>query len=391
MTEALIPSPKRTYSEILYCSYAPLATMRRPGVPLHDLLERVRANDPTLFFSFIGGNGAEASWNVCSWITQAWIDQQRRIFAASPSRFRRVVLNEQIIGGDGDTLLTIAEIQAAIDPAVPAEPERASGQRYIGGLDLAVSNDHACLLIGHLDRRGAFVVDVCQVWKPSERAIEFTDIKDAVLRWHRVLPMKALNVDQWNAKLLVEVLQRAGVPARLIGVEQTRLNEVITVLKTTFSRRAIRISPSQTYLLEQLEALRVLETRTPRRDLLKFAPSGTGLDASQHDDAAVALGLALTDRSLLNRLGHEQMPAIWGCHAADVLGRLYIELSCPLIDDRSANPGCKSCAPFAAARAQQADELQRTGVYRSVRAIASDWQPCRFITQWKFERACQLL
>lgn len=43
------------------------------------------------------------------------------------------------------------------------------------------------------------------------------------------------------------------------------------------------------------DGLRTLETRTPRRDLLKFAPSGTGPDASRHDDAAVALGLCLID------------------------------------------------------------------------------------------------
>ena len=61
------------------------------------------------------------------------------------------------------------------------------------------------------------------------------------------------------------------------------------------------------YLCEQLEALRTFETRTPRRDLLKLAPSGTGPEASQHDDAAIALGLCLIDDRVRNRIGRTMM------------------------------------------------------------------------------------
>jgi hypothetical protein len=387
MTEALIPSPARPHTELLYLSYSTLASMRKPGVPFHDAMTRVEQGDPSLFYSYIGGAGDDASWKVCPWIRQEWVEQQRKIFSASPSRFRRVVLNEQVIGGDGDTLLTVAEVQAAIDPSLPAVPVPNRAERYIGGLDLAVSNDHACLLIGHLDGRGRFVVDVCRVWKPGEQAISFTAIVESVLAWHRQLPLAALHVDQWNAKLLVELLQRASVPARLVGVEQSKLNEIISTMKTTFARRAIRIAPTQTYLLAQLEALRVLETRTPRRDLLKFAPSGTGMDASQHDDAAVSLGLCLTDKSLVDRIGRDQMPPITHCAAADYVGVSYLQIDCPLIDPTSARPGCKRCAPWVAASERQAAEVKETGVWRPIHAIAAaEWQPCPFITQWRFQR-----
>ena len=204
-------------------------------------------------------------------------------------------------------------MQAAIDRTLPATPGEL-GAVYYGGLDLGVSNDHAALLIGHLDADGKFIVDVCQVWKPTvNKAIDFTAIEDAIIGWNRQLKMERLNIDQWNAQLLVQRLRNAGVPAKQVSVEQTMLNRIITVMKTAFTRRAIRLRPTETYLLEQLEALKILESRTPRRDLLKFAPSGTGTDASQHDDAAVALGLCLV--ALKDRIGRvvmDEMPH--GCN-----------------------------------------------------------------------------
>lgn len=313
MSEALIPSPARRFACTVSCSYAGLATMQKPGVPLYDLLARATAGDPRLFASYIGGLGEDASWRVCPWITEDWIEAQRALFTASPSRFRRVVLNVPV-ASDGDGLLTLAEIQAAIDPTLPAVVTRQPAT-YVGALDLGVSNDHSALVIGHLDGDGRFVVDVCDVWRPRPgEPVALTEVRERVAAWHRRLPVTTLRVDQWNAKLLVEDLRRAGVPATLIGVEQGRLNQIITVMKSAFSTRAIRLAPTQTYLLEQLEALKVLETRSPRRDLLKFAPSGTGLDASQHDDAAVALGLCLIEvKDRLGRVTLEEMPD--GCQS----------------------------------------------------------------------------
>jgi hypothetical protein len=125
---------------------------------------------------------------------------------------------------------------------------------------------------------------------------------------------------------LCERLRRAGVLARQVGVEQTMVNRIITTTKGAFSRRAIQIPETMTYLFEQLEALRTLETRTPRRDLLKFAPSGTGPEASQHDDAAIALGLCLVDDAIRDKLGRVTMDeqrdcnlGLNGIHAESVL------------------------------------------------------------------------
>jgi hypothetical protein len=393
MSEALVLSPARGYGEILYTTYSTLASLRKPGAVLNDLLQRVAEQDPSLFYSYIGGSADQASWNVCSWITPRWVEQQRKIFSASPSRFKRIILNEQVLADGGDTLLTASELQDAIEASLPAVPTANGGHRYVGGLDLGVSVDHAALVIGHLNERGAFVVDVCQVWKPtSGHAISFTTIVDAILGWHRVLPLKALNVDMWNAKLLVEQLLRATIPARLVSVEQAKLDAIITTLKASFTKRAVKIAPTQGYLLEQLESLRTLETRTPRRDLLKFAPSGTGLEASQHDDAAVALGLAMTDKGLVARLGRPQMPAIDRCRAADKIGATLLQIGgCPLIEPAPTHEGCGKCAPYVAAAARRDEIVQQTGDYPELRQVAAEWQTCEFLTQHGAERYLTLM
>jgi hypothetical protein len=349
MSEALIPSPQRPYSEILYTSYSLLATMRKAGVPLHDLLTRVKAGDPTLFYSFIGGSGADASWNVAPWVSQEWVDQQRRIFTASPSRFRRVVLNEEVLGGDGDTLIGFAELDAARDGSLPHEPVRQPAAQYIGGLDLGVTEDHAAFVVGHLDARGAFITDLCHVWKPEPGTpISFVEIENTIIHWHRRLHLSRLTIDQWNARLLCERLQTAGVPARTVGVEQTMINRIITVVKAAFSKRAIKIPATCSYLFEQLEALRTLESRTPRRDLLKFASSGTGPEASQHDDAAIALGLCLVDDLVRDRIGRVMMAEHDRCAVEDYHGQAL----CPIAGEgASAYPGCRRCPGYESTRA----------------------------------------
>jgi hypothetical protein len=385
MTEALIPSPARPWSEILYTTYSPLATMRKPGVPLHDLLARVAAHDPTLFYSFIGGSGDDASWTVCPWIRQEWVEQQRRIFAASPSRFRRVVLNEQVLGGEGDTLLTLQELKDAQTP-VP----RVGLVRRVAALDLGLSNDHAAYVDGGLTSRGRFVVDGVKVWKPEGGQISFMAIEQFIVERFNAMPFTRLNVDQWNAALLVERLRKAQIPARLVSVEQTRLNRIITRLKDVFSRRAILVDTSQVYLLEQLEALKTLETRTPRRDLLKFAPSGTGADASQHDDAAVSLGLCLIDEGIETRIGRVTMDAISQCNLA-ARGLIPNAAHCALAGGPHlplSDPAClRDCAAYRSTGQALRDYYEAGGEnLGGVREFVAAGliQPCEFLSAEKF-------
>lgn len=296
-SEALIPSPTRVCPLTVYLSYSGLRSLMKPGVPLHDLLQRAKAGDPSLFYSYIGGSGADASWAICPWIKPAWVEEQRRLFVACPSRFDRVILNKEVLA-DGDTLLSVAEVSAAIEPALVTGPgTHARRPDVYGGLDLGYANDHAALVLVRYDPDGRVIVEHVKIWKPdADQPVAFTAVEDHLVSLRASYNIKRLIADQWNAKLLSERLTRAGIPTYLVTVEQTRINEIITIVKGAFGRRLIRIPSKETFLIEQLESLRVLETRTPRRDLLKLAPSGSGPNASEHDDAAIALGLALCER-----------------------------------------------------------------------------------------------
>ncbi|HEX5473270.1 MAG TPA: hypothetical protein VFX12_01310 [Vicinamibacterales bacterium] len=377
-SEALIVAPNRVAPLTLYASYAGLASQQRPGVPLYDLAQRAAAGDSTLFHTFVGGTGDRAPWRLCPWISEAWVDEQRRVFAAAPGRFKRTILNEPA-GADGDALITHEEIRASLDATIPAEP--LSGP-LDGGLDLGLTNDHAVAVFGHTDGDARFVVDVVLVWKGTHDApISYVAIEDAILALHRRVGIRSLRVDQWNATLLCEDLRRGGVPAKTVAVGQSQLDKIISTLKTTFSRRLIRIAPRETYLLEQLESLRVLEVRNPKRDLLKFQASGTGLDASAHDDGAVALGLVLAD--LGAALGRVTMAVMDEC-AREAHG---VDAECILFNAETGrlygDPLCKQCPGLQSAKAAHASYSARPGVQPlSLRSFLASGQiaPNAFIT-----------
>jgi hypothetical protein len=384
MSEALIPSPTRQRPFVLYLSYAPLKTMMRPGVPMYDVLQRAKAGDPSLFYSYIGGSDEDASWRVCPWITPAWIEDQRRLFAASPSRFRRVVLNEEV-AGDGDSLLTAEEVQAATDRTLQPATKGQPGTLYYAGLDLGVTVDHAAFVIVHLDADCRVVVDLCKVWRGSKDApVSFLEVEQYIVEAAQRFKIDRLTVDQWNARLLVQRLQLRGISAYSVTVEQSRIDKIITVVKGTFSRRLIRIAPTETYLLEQLESLRTIETRTPRRDLLKFAPSGTGPDASQHDDAAVALGLCL--ERVKDRIGQNRMAEMpHGCPVeqyfrADPGCYLWGGMTIPI------QPQCKECPGHLSTKAARDAHRQRTGEYLDLRTFIARQliQPNTFVVNRRF-------
>lgn len=365
MSEALIPSPTRRRAEVLYLSYSGLASQQKAGVPLFDLLTRAKAGDDGLFYSYIGGTGDDASWRVCPWITEAWVEGQRRLFAASPSRFKRVVLNLPVTA-DGDTLLTPGELAGITVRRVPA----LTGPR-LAGLDLGLTRDHAALVWGGLDPDGIFLVEGCEVWtSQAGEPVSFTAIEERCVRLHREVPLQRLAVDQWNAALLVERLQRAGVPARSVGVEQTRLDRMITTLKLAATQRTLQVPETCPYLLEQLESIRTVEARTPKRDLLRFAPSGTGPSASAHDDAVVALGLALIEVAAdLGRIKVAEMKN--GCLLA--WSRPTVASNCYLAGGTAPpeDPTCRNCEGHQSMLAAWQRHLERGGEAMDLRTFAA--------------------
>jgi hypothetical protein len=290
-SESLVISPTRPSGEVLYLSYHAPHAMMRAGTPFFDVLQRAKAGDPDLFYSHVGGRGEDAPWHVAPWITIDWIAQQEKILAASPSRYRRVVLNEPA-GGD-DALITARELSESLVPM--AEPEHGeSGCAYFLACDLGVVLDWTCVLVGHLDQKARLVLDVVRTWRGSHLApVSLIEVQEAIADLHRRFRFEAVKVDQWQARQMVEQLQRQRVPASIVTMDGGTLDRLVTQLKSTFARRLIRIPERASDVIEQLESVVAVEAGR-RRDLLKFQPgASTGTDATAHDDIAVTLALLL--------------------------------------------------------------------------------------------------
>ena len=288
--EALMPSPARRSPVTLYASYHGLRTQMVKGVPIFDLIQRAQRGDPRLFYSFVGGDGARAPQRIVPWITDAWIDEQRALLAHAPGRFRRMILN--IPAGPDAGLIAYDELQDSIDKALPVRERGEPGVRYVVIADLGIANDWTAVVVLHVDADARVVVDLVRTWRPENgQKVQLEDVEIEIRRLARLFPCDRIIFDQWQAEFMQQRLVRSGLPAVLVTFEASRQDRVITLLKSVFSKRQIRIPAHEIHLIEQLESVQAVESR--RRDLLKFAPSGTGIEAGQHDDIVVALALGL--------------------------------------------------------------------------------------------------
>ena len=332
-SESLIVTPTCPTGLIVYASYFPPHTMMRRGVPFFDLLQRVKEGDPTLYYCYIGGLGEDSALVHCPWYSAEWMERQRKILEASPSRYNRIILN--IPAGPDDGLISVAEIQAALRHY--AEPTQGDGGHYWCAVDLGVRFDWSCILIGHVDRNAKLVVDVIRTWRPTrDRAVSLMDVADELQALYQRFPWQDLWLDQSQSRLIVEQLQRVRIPAQVIDVTPAFANQVVTSLKSAFSRRLVTIPDDHTDLIEQLESVRAIETR---RGLLKLQEGDRSSgDARAHDDLAFCVGmLTVMAGDALGRVG---LPEMSCCYRAVSIGTLP---DCYLWGGGYVPSGCPSC------------------------------------------------
>jgi hypothetical protein len=309
--EALTVSPARRSPLTVYASYHALQASMHKGVPFFDLLERVRANDPRIFYSYIGGSSDRAPEKIVPWITPAWIDEERTRLAHAPNRFRRMILN--IPAGADAGLITPEELTAAIDASLRRPARGIPGQKYVLIADLGVSNDATALALLTTDDDANAVVVLTETFRGTpETPVDLTAVEERIVDLASRFELEQCLLDSWQAMLLCTRLQKRGVPAKLVTFEASRIDRVITLLKGMFARRQVRLPAHETTLIEQLESVQVVEGRVGKRDTLKFAPSGRGPSATAHDDHVVAIGLGL--EVLERRVGRVAMdPMPHGC------------------------------------------------------------------------------
>lgn len=337
--EALGRSPARQAPRVLYASYAGLRSQRRAGVPLWDLWQRWQAgDDPQLFVSYIGGPDA---WRSVPWITEAFLDAERRRFASVPSKYSRVYENSWDSGDDSTSFLSSREIQDAIDPTL-VEPDRGvPGLSYTLGCDLGLSSDFSAAIVTHVDPFDhKLVVDVVRYWAGTRaEPVSLTAVENEIVALAKRFALQRTTLDQWQAVALAERLRARGVSGvRTITMETSTLDRHATMLKAWFAGRQIRI-PSHPVLIEQLECL--VGREMSRRDRVRFdTPS-----PNEHDDLAVALALAADGHGRHGRdIGRPTLPATFReCYRERTVPESMTG-KCLLLGGHSIPHGDPSCA-----------------------------------------------
>ncbi|HUK36983.1 MAG TPA: hypothetical protein VLV86_23875, partial [Vicinamibacterales bacterium] len=309
--EALTVSPARRSPLSIYASYHGLQASARKGVPWFDLLERVRNDDPRVYYNYIGGQGERAPQRIVPWISDEWIDEEHTRLAHAPNRFRRMILN--VPAGADAGLITTEELRAAIDATLRRPDRGISGQRYVLAADLGISNDATAIAVLTTDADANAVVVFTEMFRGTpEQPVDLMAVEDRIVEIAQAFTLEQCLIDSWQAQLMATRLTRRGVPTKLVTFEASRIDRVITLLKGAFARRQVRIPEHETALIEQLESVQIVEGRVGKRDTLKFAPSGKGPAVSAHDDLVVAMALALEVlRDRVGRVTMDEMP--FGC------------------------------------------------------------------------------
>lgn len=344
--EALAPSPTRRVSRTLYSTYAGLRSQMKEGNPLWDLWQRWKSNDPHLFVSYIGGPDG---WHQVPWITERFIETQRRKFSAVPSKFKRLWENEWATDDTG-SFLTGEEIRDAIDPDLSEPATGSEVVRYTLGVDLGLTNDWTAIVVSHIGPDHRLMVDAVRFWRGTrQRPVSITAVEHEIVSLSQRFKINRVTLDQWQSQLLAERLAIRQVPnVFTVAVDPSRLDRMATALKHIFSSRLIRI-PRHPELIEQLETIVGVEQK--RRDLVRFT-SGSGNDAGRHDDIVIALALSMEGQH--EEIGRAVLPATFrecyreysvpdfGRGACFLFGGNYIPSGCPC---------CKACAGWQHVRA----------------------------------------
>ncbi|MDB5963492.1 MAG: Phage terminase large subunit-like protein [Massilia sp.] len=273
--EALVSGlPKRSDSR--------LAVLTTAGDPAHwsaKVLDAARTSD---------------RWRVSEvrgplpWADPDDLAEQARLLPASA--YARLHLNRWTAAEDR---LTSAEDLAAcvtLDGPQPHDPRH----RYVIGLDLGLKNDRTVLAVCHAEHTSGpplVVLDRMHVLAGSrERAVSLADI-EAVAHEAATTYGAPIRLDPWQAVGLAQRLRARGVAVTEWTFSPVSVGRLAMTLHLLLREHRLAL-PDDSGLLDELAAVRLRETRPGVYRL--------DHDAGEHDDRAVALGLAalaLTDRA----------------------------------------------------------------------------------------------
>lgn len=285
-------------------------------------------NDPSWYFSRLDGPKAK-------WITPDRLAEQRRLLP--DLAYRRLWLNVWS-GGSGDALHA-DDITAALTQAEPMRGDE-PGYSFVSGLDIGISHDASALVtlgvhVGHTETiatpkvklRGtlAALVDAglmevkrdepqrvrhpgtgrvrlaaVQIWQPRDgNRVDLTEVENAIVATNEKFGLSCVACDPWQSELMVQRLQRRGLPVYLLQQTGINLQAQASAVLDVFRERIIDLFPCDE-LLADLRGLQVAERHYGFR---LVSPRATRMDthATAHGDSATgfSLGMLAAKRAVL--------------------------------------------------------------------------------------------
>lgn len=170
------------------------------------------------------------------WHDQAAINDAKK--RNPPSRFKRLWWGKWP-SGKGD-----AFDEDDIDACFILQGPRADprpGRRYVAGLDLGISHDHAGFVVTEVDVQEQ-IVSLCymKAWEPPEDGeVDLIDVEDTCKAMCRHYNVHSLWYDPHQAKLMAQRLERAGINTQeMTFSSSTNLNRMaVTFLQMVESRK----------------------------------------------------------------------------------------------------------------------------------------------------------
>jgi hypothetical protein len=222
----------------------------------------------------------EADWffsargRCATWISEAWLEQQRRTLPAHV--FARLHESRWVEGVGA--FLTAAEVDAIFT----ADPPTGPGQTAIG-LDLGVSHDRTVAAVVRRDHAtGLVVIDALATWRPTAgQRVELPDVEAAVAALAGKVGAPVI-LDPWQSTLLGQRLQLKGVNIMEFPFTVEHRRRLFGTLLDLIRTRRLRAQPHDD-LRRELLALEVEETAAGWR--VDHRPG-------RFDDHVVAVGLA---------------------------------------------------------------------------------------------------
>ena len=230
------------------------------------------------------------------WMNSERIAEQERRLPSSP--FQRLFQN--VWTSDEDRLTNLDDLAACVvlDGPQPPEPKTI----YVIGVDIGLKKDRTVACVCHIERsdgtpmlneatdsenhlRGVRVVlDRIQVWAgTSDSPVRLSDVEAWLAQAVGIYNQARIVIDPWQAIGLSQRLRGRGVAVREFNFTSASVGRLASALHQLLRNRALAL-PNDEALLDELANVRLRET-TPGVYRLDHDPD-------QHDDRAIALGLA---------------------------------------------------------------------------------------------------